>query len=347
MIRNKAGQKVDCDLIDLTTGLAFTGIATVYVKGDAGPLTIGSVGGGTIAPDGTGLFTYFPSQAETNYVSVTFQFRGVNAIGQARQFDTLLQAQQNAIQALTGVGAVDALVIVSDALAELNVFGVGDGIPPDDATFVLGVLNRILDRWNAKRRAVFAEAITRYVLTPGLSPHTIGSSGASFTVPQRPERISAANVVLNPGTAQESRSPVFVRDRAWWLSLAAPQLPVALPRALYYEPFWPNGAIFFDGVPNTAVTLELASRVVLAQLGLHDVFTLPPGYRDALTLTLEENIAHTYEAEVTDELRTNARQARAEISAANDEVPKLRTRDSGMPSEGCRGGFDYRTRRIG
>ena len=71
-----------------------------------------------------------------------------------------------------------ALNLCQDAAREINVFGEGDSLLESDANFFLGVLNRLLDNWNAERAAVYASAFESFTLVPSLSPHTIGPAAS-------------------------------------------------------------------------------------------------------------------------------------------------------------------------
>lgn len=80
MKKNVAGQKIGAQMVDASTGAAFTSAVTVYVTGDAGTQAIGSVGSGACTHEGNGYHTYAPAQAETNYDLVAFTFIGSGAV---------------------------------------------------------------------------------------------------------------------------------------------------------------------------------------------------------------------------------------------------------------------------
>jgi hypothetical protein len=80
MKRNVASQVIGVQMITAADGTLFTGTTTVYVTGDAGTQTIGSVGSGVCTSEGRGLHTYAPAQAETNYDHIAFTFTGTGAI---------------------------------------------------------------------------------------------------------------------------------------------------------------------------------------------------------------------------------------------------------------------------
>ncbi len=98
MIKNVAGQHpVQCQVTNASTGAPFTGAVTVYVTGDGGTRAVGTVGAGAATHEGGGLHSYAPSQAETNYDHVSFQFEGTGAITAAVHFTTAVDLVTNAV----------------------------------------------------------------------------------------------------------------------------------------------------------------------------------------------------------------------------------------------------------
>ena len=78
MKKNVAGQVVCAQLISKTDGSDVTsGTTTVYVTGDGGTQASGS---GSVAHEGNGLWSYAPTQAETNYNHVAFTFVNSSAV---------------------------------------------------------------------------------------------------------------------------------------------------------------------------------------------------------------------------------------------------------------------------
>jgi len=229
--------------------------------------------------------------------------------------------------------------IVTKALREIRVIGAADAAQGEDMTLGLETLNQILDDWNSEQRAVYASTILTFTLTPDLQPHTIGPTGATWTADQRPEAIEAANLV-----ADDIRYPIRIRDAAWWMSLSAPEASAEIPSDLYYEKAWPNGIIRFAGVPSVASEVELLTRQLLASLALSDEFTLPPGYRSALVYTLAEQLIGPFKAELTPDLVMKAKASRARVFSANTVIPRIATRDDGMPGGGE--SYDFRTRSM-
>lgn len=80
MKKNVASQKIGAQMVDATTGAAFTSAVTVYVTLDAGAQAVGSVGAGACTHEGNGYHTYAPAQAETNGDLAAFTFIGTGAV---------------------------------------------------------------------------------------------------------------------------------------------------------------------------------------------------------------------------------------------------------------------------
>lgn len=220
--------------------------------------------------------------------------------------------------------------ICQSALLEINVNDPVDDPAQSDVNFVLTKLNRLLDDWNADRNAVYADQFLERTITAGLNPHTIGPSGATWTATtNRPVSIEGAILILT-GSTPEARVPMTKRDAQWFQNLPVPTLESQIPTDFFYNPTWPNGSFYMWPVPSQAYDVQLWCRVVLAQLGLNDTFTLPPGYWDAITLTLAEDISEPFQKPVTGSLSDRARRARARIFGNNITIPRLATRDAGM-----------------
>lgn len=80
MKKNVGSQIIGAQMVNATTGAAFTGAVTIYVTGDGGTQAVGSVGSGACTHEGNGFHTYVPAQAETNYDHIGFTFTGTGAV---------------------------------------------------------------------------------------------------------------------------------------------------------------------------------------------------------------------------------------------------------------------------
>lgn len=236
--------------------------------------------------------------------------------------------------------------ICSDALLEIGVLAQGEPMDAAMGEFTRRKLERLLNEWNAKRCAVYATVFSSFNLTASLNPHTIGPTGATWTVTQRPVSIEAISLELNT-----SSPSVFVqltpRDAQWWQAQSVPDLSTDIPTDFYYDPTWPNGSIYFWPVPSAVYPVQIQIRTLLDDtLTLDLTFSLPPGYQEAVTLTLAEKTARSYGRAVSQDLANDARNARAIIFNNNDTTPRIATADVGMSGPrqgGTRSTFNWLT----
>lgn len=222
--------------------------------------------------------------------------------------------------------------VITNAYRELGVIDLIDPLPGEMAAFGLTVLNGLLDLWNAKSRAVYADVLSTFTLTPALNPHTIGPSG-TWSLTKRPVEL-LEDLTLIVGSTY---TPITQIERATYLRLSAPATSSAYPKHFYYNPAHPNGAIYFYPVPSAAYNVRVPSRVILGGLALATEFTLPQGYERAVTLSLAEALPFP----TPSKLEAHAREARAVVFGNNLPAPKIATADAGMPSRGART-YDYR-----
>ena len=127
MRKNVASQVICAQLISKTDGSdVTTGTTTVYVLGDGGAQ--GS-GGGTVAHEGQGTWSYVPTQAETNYTHISFTFVNTNAVSTVvnvytvGQDFTAAQLDANMTQISGDTAAADNL----EAAADGNTYNLGGG----------------------------------------------------------------------------------------------------------------------------------------------------------------------------------------------------------------------------
>lgn len=235
---------------------------------------------------------------------------------------------------------VTGLTIVSDVLKEIGALAQGETAQAGDAQDVLGKVNRVIDDWNSVRRAVYADQILTRTLTPSLNPHTLGPDAATWDLDQRPVSIEHAAVIVNG-----VYTPIDLILASQYTDISTPTDTAAVPTSLYVEAAWPNANLYFYPVPTTVYDVRLRLRIVLALLTLGDEFDLPPGYRNALTLTVAEETCDMFGKPMPPSLPSRASKARARVQGNNQPIPTLQTVDSGMPSS-IGGWFNYLTGRV-
>ena len=167
---------------------------------------------------------------------------------------------------------------------------------------------------------------------------------ATFATPnlgQRPQRIESATLILTNQTPN-TEVPINIRDENWWMNQRVKGLESTIPIDLYYDPNFPNGSLYFWPVPDYAYGVRLKLWGTIPQFPSTTYnFSLPPGYQKAIKLSLARDIAGSFGAIWTAQQESNWQRAIKAIEANNDQSPRGRTGDAGMPGIGTRGGFNY------
>jgi hypothetical protein len=220
---------------------------------------------------------------------------------------------------------VKALDIITNAMFEINMLEAGETPSSEDAAFCLSKLNRLFDNWNTESLFIYGTLLAQFTLTPNKNPHTIGLAATSpdFTVTTaRPPKILQASLVLTDQSPNLFRD-LHIVDDAWWTSNPFPTLATQIPYYLWPNYSWPQGNLFLWPVPTTAYDIRLDLWTLFSSMALTDVFTLPPGYEDAITLSLAESLIAPFKADASPSLIQAAMQARARIKSLNSEAPVM------------------------
>lgn len=248
--------------------------------------------------------------------------------------------------------------IVCDALIEIGALAPGETPGADEAQWAFRKFNDLIDTWQAQNAFVSSYAFNVYTLVANLSPHTIGPSGlATFPTngQPRPVRIESAALLLQNSTSSGLVDlPINVRDRQWWAAQQVKNIQSDIPTDLYYDPTSPDGSLYFWPVPNALRQVRLEIWQTVSQfISIQDPIggpggpkTLPPGYRNALKLTLAEDLLSGSNREASPSLIAKAMKARAAIFGNNVKSPRMATRDTGMPQakpSGQRQDFNWAT----
>lgn len=242
--------------------------------------------------------------------------------------------------------AVSVQTIVNDAMVEIGALDPTQTADATESFVAAGKLNRLLNNWNADGAGCYAVSFPAFTLTPNLQPHTIGPTG-TWTLTERPVAIDGLQLVLT-NVSPNVNVTIILHDSDWWQNVSVPTLAQSYPTDGYYDPTFPNGSLYLYPIPTTAWGVQLKIRSTLTDaLSVTDTIVLPPGYQDAVTLTLAEDLAGLLHAPMPQLLPEKAAKARARIFANNLEVPKITTWDAGMPSgRGRRSNFNYLTGEV-
>jgi hypothetical protein len=260
-----------------------------------------------------------------------------------------------------------ALVVPTDlflnALQILGVLGAGETQPaPEDTELCRRAYNRMVGRLNSRRRnsafiqtAQFAIGTTKQQYTLGNSANTptpdFGLTGADAPRELQPY----AQLVLTGSTPNVNIQLAVIHVDQQALN-PIPTLTATLMNTLWYQPPPSNGAngtIWLWPEPTTTSNqLQIWFRNQLVQLAappaadITTAIALPDGAEEMLTLSLAENLWLAFPKRTDlEELKRQARLARADFQTNNVPPPKISTTDGTHSSKAS--GFNWLTRMPG
>jgi hypothetical protein len=324
MIRGQSGQKIGCQMVNATTGAAFTGSVTVYVTGDAGTQAIGSVSSGACTHEGNGYHTYAPSSDETNYALVAFTFIGSGAIPQTIQVETLSSAAQAAAAGAVAASTLTASDLLTSAARRLGFIASVESLGSEDAAEALAILNELIDAWKIERLLISTYTRTTWDITADDGEYTWGSGGDIDAA--RPSIPSVIKVgFIDTSMDPDHETPLQVMTEAQYFGIPQKALTSPYPQAAYFNPtfgatglatltLWPvPTSSDLEGVVSAPTPLdELAS--------VSTPFYAPPGYRRFYISNLMVALAPVFNRRVTLEMREAAEESKRLLKANNKRL---------------------------
>lgn len=210
-----------------------------------------------------------------------------------------------------------ALDIIQDSLELLGVYAPGETLSAADAARGLSVLNDMLDVWSNESLACFAWHTTSFTLQAGVSQYTIGAGGViSDTRPLRVSDDAGSAYLLD---VNNNRYPMDVLDQMSWNLRVTAEINSNLPDTLFYDPQFPLGIINIWPTPNLAYTCFFSSYLQLGDFAaLTSAFSLPPGYKRAITTNLALSLKPYFTGSQIDPLvLEEARQTKGTVKRNN------------------------------
>lgn len=230
--------------------------------------------------------------------------------------------------------------LVTSALLELGVTAAGEAPAPDDTSWGLEKLQRLIDQWNARKELIFSTNFLQFTLTPNHDPHTIGPNG-DFNLPYRPVEIVTANYILNAGSNPVD-VPINLRDDAWWADNPLKSLVSTIPTNLYYDAASPLGNAHFWPIVSAAIPVRLQVWSTLTQaVDLQTKLGFVQGYWDAIVSDLAVRLAPSFERSVSPELREQWSRGMRIIEQNNGGLPPRIDTSGGLPNSGRGGRPDF------
>lgn len=324
MIRNRSGQTVGSQVVNATTGAAFSGTVLVYVTGDHGIQALGVTAGGVATLEGHGYYTYVPARSETNYAFVAFTFIGSGAVPVTSEGYTEAPAVDGASRGTT----FNANDVIGAAFADIGVHSPGESVPPAEANQALARLNRMIAGLGLSPAMMPFIAREVFEVTSEESTYTIGPGGDFDTV--KPLSLVGAGLLQPTQGATTGRNeiPRAVLTTDAYEAISLKDMQSAMFTDVYYQRTYAGGfgLIKLWPVPNTTDNALVLYRGDLIQ-GFTNLTTAndyPEGLFEVLEYNLARRLATVYGgANWTQELSTLARTSLSEFKTSNFRLVDL------------------------
>jgi hypothetical protein len=187
------------------------------------------------------------------------------------------------------MSTANALILA--AYQKIGYYAPNETMTAADSSLGMQQLTMMLDSWSNQPQACFAITENSFLLVPGQSQYSIGTSGGANVVATRPIRIMEGPGAAYCQDVNGNNFSVEVVTREKWNQIGNRSSLTSsnLPDTLFYDPQMPLGLINLWPQPNSAgYTLFFDSYLQLADpASLVAPFTLPPGYEKAI----QDNLA--------------------------------------------------------
>lgn len=212
-----------------------------------------------------------------------------------------------------GTSAYD---IVNRALRINGVIASLDSGDAQDVNDAFTSLNMMIEAWSLEDLMCYYLISNSFTATIGQASYTIGEGGEFDCT--RPLEIVQAFC-----TVGQIDYPLEIISHEEYQNVSMKTLS-SVPRAIYYQPNYPLGTVYFYPVPNVAYPVGISQSVQLTKFSeLRHELSLPPGYLKALIWNLAVEIAPEYGKAVDEITAKKAIESKELLKGKNQKIPQL------------------------
>jgi hypothetical protein len=225
--------------------------------------------------------------------------------------------------------------LITLALKDSGIVGVGQTANAEDINDGLTRLNAMIAQWSRRRWLVYHLVDVVFQATGALS-YTIGIGGNINT--PRPDQIESGFFRQNVGVpGNQVDYPLVQIPSKENYNLIALKAMQSFPQYFFYDSGWPLGNVFIWPVPTSLYEIHLSLKATLQQVGnLSEDIDFPPEYEEALRLNLSIRLRVAYQMAPDPGLNTLAKVALNTLKNSNAQIPTLQ-----LPSDLVRGNRPY------
>lgn len=207
--------------------------------------------------------------------------------------------------------------LVTDAVTDVAVLGVGRTLTDRDGTLGLRYLQELIDSAELDRRVIYTVLRSSYTLVANTASRTIGPTGNY--VQARPIFLASATVKR---VGEDLETPLHILSRNEYLYYHDKTLTSEVPDSIFMEPTVTNATLYFIPVPTTAATLVVGTPTALVGFAnLTTEYTFTPGYQEWFRLKLRNKLARPFGKALTQDMKDEERMAWKALERVNDPGP--------------------------
>lgn len=181
----------------------------------------------------------------------------------------------------------------------------------------LATLNSLIDGWRLDKLFAYRIREETFTWASGNQSRTVGSGGNFST--DRPVRVDPSTVFRK----DDIDYPVSIYTAGEWANLSYKQATSEVPTVLYPEQGASLMTLYAYPIPSASLSIILKTWQILSTFSAGtDSVTLPPGYQDAIELSLGERLCMKAAKPIPPDLIRMAAMARAKIKSANITSPR-------------------------
>lgn len=220
------------------------------------------------------------------------------------------------------MATTSAVDLITLALKQIRVLGVGDTLTNEDAQDSLDVLNMMMESWSISKLYVYEEKLYDFPFVNGQASYTVGPS-ADFAIANRPLRLTSA-YTQSLGISYYMQ---ILTDATQYDALVNKGIVVSYPTCVWYEQTFPLGTLHFWPVPN-GNTVFLRFWEQLQQFtSLTDTIALPVGYKECMLYNLAISLAGQFGIEPAATVVSKAQTSMARLKRYNIK-PQMMTSEA-------------------
>jgi hypothetical protein len=250
----------------------------------------------------------------------------------------------------SGTAAV-AGVLISDLIRSafrlISRLGAGFTYAPSEGVDALFILNAMLDSWSLDSLiSGYARLTQSFTLgqTQPTDGYTIGTGG-DFDA-GRPVKLLDAKYIVMTNASQPLHLPLDILNSDQFEAIHLPDTTSTIPTRLFYNPTYPLGTIKLWPEPTVTSDKLLLSWWQTITGNITDqnaIFSVPPGYLDAVRYNLAIRLALEMDKPVKPGVPQLAVESLARIQNANAETPQMTCNPGVMPYGSGLWGFNILT----